>query len=130
LTIRTFYPPELFRFLSEIAFKHKLSVKEVETAFLRKQAEALRFKCDHLEVGFAQKTGKPYCKGCWTRLEQIKPPTYQGKKIVVPGQFKPLKTVLDFIEREQADRKRLEEKNSNEETSTATTTKAFVPSEK
>jgi hypothetical protein len=50
--------------------------------------------------------------------------------MVVPGQFKPQKTVLDFIEREQADRKRLEEKNSREETSTATTTTAFVPSGK
>jgi hypothetical protein len=130
MTIKTYYPPEIFRFLSEIACKYKQSTKEIETLFLRKQAESLGFVCDHLEVGYAQKTGKPYCKGCWTRLEQIKPPTYQGKKMVVPGQFKPQKTVLDFIEREQADRKRLEEKNSKEETSTATTTTAFVPSGK
>jgi hypothetical protein len=95
MTIKTFYPPELFRFLSELAFKNKLSVKEVETVFLRKQAEALGFECYHLKVGFAKSDGKPYCKGCWARLEQVKPPIYRGKEVIVAGQFRPLKTFLD-----------------------------------
>lgn len=95
MAIKTYYPPEIFRFLSEIAYKHKLSVKEVETVFLRTQAQTLGFKCDHSKVGFAKSDKKPYCKGCWTRLEQIKAPIYSDSKLKVPGQFKPLKTFLD-----------------------------------
>jgi hypothetical protein len=95
LTVRTYYPPEIFRFLSEIAYKHKLSIKEVETVFLRKQSEALGFSCSHSIVGFSKSDKKPYCKGCWTRLEQIKAPVYSGNKVKVLGQFRPLKTFLD-----------------------------------
>ena len=95
MTINTYYPPEIFRFLSGIAFQHQLSVKEVETIFLRKQAETVGFSCRHSKVGFAKSDKKPYCKGCWVRLEQIKPPVYSGSVVKVPGQFRPLKTFLD-----------------------------------
>ena len=96
MTITTYYPPEIFRFLSGIAFQYKLSVKEVETIFLRKQAEALGFSCDHSKIGFARSDKKPYCKGCWTRLEQVKPPIYSGRVLKVPGKFRTLKTFLDI----------------------------------
>jgi hypothetical protein len=79
----------------EIATREKLSVKEVETVFLRRQAIALGFQCDHSIIGYAKGNGKPYCKGCWTRLEQKKPPSYIGRKMVAPGRFVILKTFLD-----------------------------------
>jgi hypothetical protein len=107
MTIRTFYPPELYHFLYDIAAKHKLAVKEVETVFLRTMAEELGFVCDHLSVGFAKSDGKPYCKGCWTRMEQTKPPVYIGRQIKVPGQFRPLKTFLTWEKRSRSE----EEKN-------------------
>jgi hypothetical protein len=113
LAVRTFYPPGLYKFLYDISFKHGIAIKEVETAFLRRQARELGFECFHENVEFAKKTGKPYCKSCWTRLEQTKPPKVtevpgQGKKkemrILSPGKYRPLKTFLDEIEEERSRR--------------------------
>jgi hypothetical protein len=110
LAVKTFYPPGIYRFLLDIASKHQLSIKEVETVFLRRQARDLGFECFHQNVGFAKKSdGKPFCKACWTRLEQIRPEKIaidpNGKKrIVSPGKYKPLKTFLDEIEEERTRR--------------------------
>ena len=96
MTINTYYPPKIFRFLSEIAARHELAVREVETIFLRKQAESMGFTCKHSNVGYAKKDKKPYCKDCWTRLEQISAPTYNGNgKLVKAASFKTIKTFLD-----------------------------------
>jgi hypothetical protein len=110
MTVKTYYPPGIYKFLSDIAFKHHLAIKEVETVFIRRQARELGFECFHQDVGFAKTDGKPFCKGCWTRLEQTKPPTVtavpgQGmkkeKRIISPGKYRPLKTFLDEIEEEE-----------------------------
>jgi peptide subunit release factor 1 (eRF1) len=95
MTINTYYPPKLFRFLSEMAARHELAVKEVETIFLRKQAESMGFTCKHSHVGYAKKDKKPYCKDCWVRLEQISAATYNQTKMVKPGMFKAIKTFVD-----------------------------------
>jgi hypothetical protein len=94
MTIRTYYPPDIFRFLSELAFKHQLSVKEVETVMLRTKAEQLGFKCEHSRVGFAKSDRKPYCKSCWARLEVVKAPIGRGGKLE-GGEYKPLPTFLE-----------------------------------
>jgi hypothetical protein len=105
LVVKTYYPPEIYRFLFDIAFKHDLAIKEVETIFIRRQARELGFECLHQNVGFAKKDGKPYCKGCWTRLEQIRPAKIAvDKRILSPGTYKPLKTFLDEIEEERTRR--------------------------
>lgn len=94
-----------------IASKHDLATKEVETTFLRRQCQELGFECFHENIGFAKKTGLPYCKDCWTRLEQTKPPTYDlgstKKKPLVkePGKYRPLKTFLDEIDEERSRRR-------------------------
>jgi hypothetical protein len=102
MTVRTFYPPAIYRFLFDIAFKYKLSIKEVETVFLRRQARELSFECFHENVKSAKTDGKPFCKDCWTRLEQSKPPVIgPDKRIKIPGKYRPLKTFLDEIEEER-----------------------------
>lgn len=60
--------------------------------------EFLGFTCDHLAIKNAQKTGQPFCKDCWTRLEQRKAPVYNSmRKIVKEGEYWPLETFLDKI---------------------------------
>jgi hypothetical protein len=110
MTVKTYYPPEIYRFLLDIAFKNNLAIKEVETVFLRAQIRELGFECLHQKVEFAESDGKPYCKGCWTRLEQTKPPTYaidstkNRPHVTSPGKYRPLKTFLDEIEEERSRR--------------------------
>jgi len=107
LAVKTFYPPEIYKFLFDIAFKNNLAIKEVETIFLRAQARELGFECLHQKVGFAKSDGKPYCKGCWVRLEQIRAATVTAdhmgrKKVLSPATYRPVKTFLDQIEAERA----------------------------
>lgn len=98
MTIKSYYPPKLYRFLLELASENRLAIKEVETVFLRRQAEMLGFKCDHQNIGYSKKTKNPYCKDCWTRLKQIKPPVMVRSKAVQPGEFKALETFLETKE--------------------------------
>ena len=108
MVVKTYYPPEIYRFLLDIAFKHGLSIKEVETVFIRRQTRELGFECFHQNVGFAKSDGNPYCKGCWTRLEQTRPPTIavegMKKRIISPAKYRPLKTFLDELEEERTRR--------------------------
>jgi hypothetical protein len=99
MTIKTFYPPKLYIALSEVALKHGLSVKEVETVLLRKMCEELiGFKCDHRIIGTSKKTGLPFCKECWTRMEMVKQPVYDYRlKVKSEGTYKPLPTFLDVL---------------------------------
>ncbi|MDP9489277.1 MAG: hypothetical protein M3P28_03630 [Thermoproteota archaeon] len=57
--------------------------------------EYLGFTCDHATVKNAEKTGEPFCKDCWTRLEQRKAPVCNSmRKIVREGEYWPLETFL------------------------------------
>ena len=101
MTITNRYPPKLYLFLLELANKNgNLAIKEVETLFLRRQAEALGFKCDHERMGFSKKTNEPFCKDCWTRMMIIKRPIFQGKKTVEDGEYWPVETFLDQFYKE------------------------------
>ena len=110
MTAGNWYPPGIYRFLLDIASKHDLSTKEVETVFLRRQARDLGFECFHQKVGLAKSDGKPFCKDCWTRLEQTRPPTFaadsSSKKphVTSPAKYRPLRTFLDEIEEEKTRR--------------------------
>ncbi|MGI0032939.1 MAG: hypothetical protein ACRD97_06685 [Nitrososphaeraceae archaeon] len=97
-----YYPRGTFQFLNDLAFKNNLAVKEVETILLRKQMEHLGFTCDHTNVAYSEEKREPYCKNCWTRLEQTKPPTYFKGKLVKAGEYWPLETFLDGIYKEEA----------------------------
>ena len=77
-----YIPPELYAFLVQTAHDNGLSIKEVQTMFIRKVAHDLGFVCDHSKVGMAKTTGEPFCQGCWTRLNTAKPPTYFKGKLV------------------------------------------------
>jgi hypothetical protein len=103
------WPPGLYHFIYEVAFKHQLGVKEVERIFLLRQAQSLGFECFHENVGNSKTDGKPYCKLCWTRLEEIRPAKWRidakdkrKKELVQAGLYKPLKTFLDIEEEEKA----------------------------
>lgn len=118
MVVKTFYPPEIYKFLFDIAFKNNLAIKEVETVFLRAQARQLGFECLHQKVGFAKSDGRPYCKGCWARLETVRDATisvdHMGRKkgVMTPAIYRPVKTFLDEIE---AERERLKERERERE---------------
>lgn len=79
-----------------MAFENHLSIKEVEITLLRKEMEHLGFTCDHANVKNAEKTGEPFCKDCWTRLEQIKAPIIDFRgSVTKSGEYRPLETFLD-----------------------------------
>src|SRR5437867_2597653 len=102
MTVTNRYPPKLYLFLLDLANKNgDLAIKEVETIFLRRQAEPLGFKCDHSRIGYSKKTDQPFCRDCWTRMITIKRPTFQGKKIVKEGEYWPVETFLDRFYKEE-----------------------------
>jgi hypothetical protein len=97
-----FIPPAMYRFMFELANKHKIATKEVEMTFLRAALEEFGFACDHMTIGTSKKTGLPFCKDCWTRMEIVKAPTIsmsKSKKIVIPGQYRPTSTFLHWERR-------------------------------
>jgi hypothetical protein len=103
MTITNRYPPKLYLFLLDIANRNgPLAIKEVETIFLRRQAEALGFECVHERMGFSKKTNEPFCRDCWTRMSTIERPIFRGKKIVKEGEYLPVETFLDRIYKEQS----------------------------
>ena len=104
MTFNNYLPPKIYAFLVKVAEEHRLSVKEVQRIFLNKVAADLGFSCDHLRVGLAKEDPdhKPYCKDCWTRLETVKSPVVNGRKVVRKGEYWPLETFLDTFYREQA----------------------------
>jgi hypothetical protein len=104
MTFNNYLPPKTYAFLVKVAEEHKLSVKEVQRIFLNKVAADLGFKCDNTRVGLAKEDPdhKPYCKDCWTRLETVNPPIFNGRKVVRPGEYRPLETFLDRFYKEHA----------------------------
>jgi len=103
MTFNNYLPPKTYAFLVKVAEEHKLSVKEIQRIFLNKVAADLGFSCDHFRVGLAKEDPdhKPYCKDCWTRLETLKPPTVNGRKVVRRGEYWPLETFLDRFYKEE-----------------------------
>jgi hypothetical protein len=119
-----YLPIDLYRFMFDISCKHKISVKEVKVAMLRAVAQELGFVCDHFDIKYAEKTGLPFCKRCWTRMEELTQPVMgvskKGKKVVkTPGEYRALPTFLDWERRTReeeemaATRKKLEEAASS-----------------
>lgn len=101
-----FYPRAIYQFLNNLAFEKRLSIKEVEITLLRKQMEDLGFTCDHLNVKNAEKTGEPFCKDCWTRLEQVKAPVFDFRgRITREGEYWPLETFLDKVYKSESKKK-------------------------
>jgi peptide subunit release factor 1 (eRF1) len=101
LTFNAYLAPGIYAFLFKIARENVLSVKEVETILLRQQIRQLGFNCDHMTVVYPKKKGrkdggKPFCKECWTRMEEVKPPAYDYRQnLVREGKYRPLETFLD-----------------------------------
>jgi len=101
LTFSAYLAPGIYAFLFKLARDNGLAVKEVQTILLREQIRLLGFTCDHISVVYPKKKGrkeggKPFCKECWTRMEEIKPATYNYQQgLVRVGEYRPLETFLD-----------------------------------
>jgi hypothetical protein len=101
LTFNAYLAPGIYAFLFKIARENVLAVKEIQTILLRKQIGELGFACDHVNVVYPKKKGrqdggKPFCKECWTRMEEVKPPTYDyQQRLVREGEYKSLETFMD-----------------------------------
>ena len=101
MTFSGYLAPGIYAFLFNLARDNGLAVKEVETILLRQQIEQLGFTCDHTIVVYPKKKrrkdgGKPFCKECWTRMEEVRPPTYDYKQnLVREGEYKTLETFVD-----------------------------------
>ena len=98
MTFTSFLPPELYRFLMNIAHERGLSIKEVECVFLRHMCKEFGFSCKHDFIQFAKSNGQPYCKGCYQRMHMSKPRTYQGTKIIKEGEFE---EINDFVQEDK-----------------------------
>ena len=94
-------PPGLYAFLVKTAEENKLSVKEVQTMFMRKTAQDLGFDCDHNSIGYSP-TRKPFCKRCWTRLNQTRQAIAFKGKLIKSVEYEPVQTFLDeFYKKEE-----------------------------
>ena len=90
----SYCPPKLYAFIVKIAEENKLSVKEVQIMFMRKVAQDLGLDCIHEEIGYSP-TKKPFCKRCWTRLNQKNQSVVFKGKIVKSIEYEPIETFLD-----------------------------------
>ena len=101
MTFTGYLAPGISAFIFNIARENGLAVKEVQTILLREQIGLLGFTCDHICVVYPRNKGKnqggkPFCKECWTRMEEIKPATYNyQQELVREGEYRPLETFLD-----------------------------------
>ena len=93
-------PPALYAFLVKIAEENKLSVKEVQTMFIRKVAEDLGLDCDHSVIGHSP-TRKPFCKRCWIRLNQTSQAIAFKGKLIKSTEYEPTETFLDRFYKEK-----------------------------
>lgn len=111
MTFNAYLAPGIYAYIFKLARENGLAVKEVETILLGEQIRLLGFTCDHVTIVYPKKKGKnqggkPFCKECWTRMEEIKPATYiyqQG--LVREGEYRPLETFLDRKRKENANAK-------------------------
>jgi hypothetical protein len=95
MTISGYVPPAIFRCLLNIGNEQQLAIKEVEWILVRKALEPFGFKCEHNRVGTSKTTGQPFCKDCYGRLEQVKAPRFQGRRIAEAAIYRVLPTFLD-----------------------------------
>ena len=103
----------MYRFMLDIATDQKLAVDEVAFNVIRLGLSDLGFTCDHTNIGYSkndqQAHSKPYCRGCYSRLEQLKEKLLFKGKVITQEEFRPIET---FIDRE---RKELRQKSIFEE---------------
>lgn len=90
-----YIPPQVYYFLYKLANQHNLSIKEVEIALLREIGRELGFECKHQNIGFAKSNGLPFCRDCFTRMEQVEAPVFKGKVMTYGGRYKPLPSFLE-----------------------------------
>jgi len=88
-----YVPPSLYNFLIQLAEKNKLGILELKTMFIRKVANDLGFYCPHESIGYKDK--KPFCKRCWTRLNQTEQQTIFKGKLIKSTEYEPIETFLD-----------------------------------
>ena len=88
-------PPALYRFLLDMAEDNGLSVKEIQTMFMRKVAQDFGFDCAHEDIGVSPKTRKPFCKRCWTRLNMKHQAIAFKGKLIKSVEYEPVETFLD-----------------------------------
>lgn len=93
-----FIPIPMYRMILQLAGDNgELSVKEVEVMFLRDWLERFGFKCEHPHnrIVFSQKTGVPYCKDCWRRLEKKEVKVLENGRIIRKTYFEQIETFVD-----------------------------------
>jgi hypothetical protein len=95
----SYKPHGIFVFMTNLAYEKGISMKELETMFLRKMCELNGFKCDHdpSMVSYDKNSHKPYCKKCWYRLEKFEETVHdkqQGRLIKV-ARHKAVPTFVD-----------------------------------
>jgi hypothetical protein len=100
----SYYPPGLYYGMYKVACENNVSIKEVETVFIRKMLETTTgFVCKHPEDKVKVKNGKAYCGFCRTRLTILKERSMQQVKglrtVVRSGIYEEQKT---FLEKEEA----------------------------
>lgn len=93
-------PPALYSFFVKLAEENKLSVKEVQTMFMRKVAQDLGMDCDHSVIGYSP-SKKPFCKRCWTRLTQTSQAIAFKGKLIKSTEYIPTETFLDRFYKER-----------------------------
>ena len=87
----------IYEFFVKISEENKLSVKEVQTMFMRKVAQDLGFDCTHDSIGYSPQTKKPFCRRCWTRLNITQQAMYFKGKLVKSQEYTPVETFLDLF---------------------------------
>lgn len=110
---RNFYPLGMYRFLLDLATDQKLAVDEVAFNILRIGLSELGYACDHTNIGYSkndqQTHSKPYCKSCYSRLEQFKEKSFFKGKIITQDEFKSIETFIDREHKELAQKAKIEE---------------------
>ena len=104
--------------MQNLAYKHKISVKEVEISYLRFMCKQMGFTCNHEDIRWSKpkkpkdrpayakvsaiETSRPFCSNCYTFMQMTKQATYnfQGK-LVNPAEYAPLDNFLDDWEKDQ-----------------------------
>ncbi len=109
---RNFYPLGMYRFLLDLATDQKLAVDEVAFNILRIGLSELGYTCDHTNVAYSkndqQAHSKPYCKNCYSRLEQFAEKVLFKGKMITQDEFKPIETFIDRERNELAQKAKTE----------------------
>lgn len=110
---RNYYPLGMYRFMLDMATDQKLAVDEVAFNILRIGLSELGFTCDHSNIGYSkndqQVHSKPYCKNCYSRLQQFTEKALFKGKMITQDEFKPIETFIDRERKELAHKAKIEE---------------------